>query len=367
MGYSRGGSLLPSRSADVRAPDDAIAFGRYRELADNFVAYAGEFEQLAVGVVHQCEMDNSRKTRDMLRLPLENFRIMRYLKPGFKFDPISLAVDTDKLDFLAYPAVTAENQESWYGPIDNRTYMIMHIINLLCPYDFIFDEAYKSPYRIQLTAEAEAELETRAAEAWASSRVGLGHKPEDGKDGKDGKDGMPMQHRPSRYDRMKIFYKAPLSKFYFGVMYMLGYAAMAITVTLGPLHGVMSEFEFILMAWNAAAIIEAIHEMILIGAKYWVVLHWNILEILIHVVYGIAIILRLTNSTAPGYLITGMSEMTQLRWTKVAFAFVSALAMWRIIRLYYLSETVSVHHSACNAHPQQPACLTFALEGTDMK
>lgn len=285
-------------------------------------------------MVHQCEMDNSRKTRDMLRLPLENFRIMRYLKRGFKFDPISLAVDTDKLDFLAYPAVTAENQESWYGPIDNRTYMITHIINLLCPYDFIFAEgkSHNSPYRIQLTADA-------------------------------------MSGNRGRYDRMKIFYKAPLSKFYFGVMYMLGYAAMAITVTLGPLHGEMSRFEFILMAWNAAAIIEAIHEMILIGARYWVVLHWNILEILIHVVYGIAFILRLTNYTEAGmpFLISGMSGMTQLRWTKVAFGFVSALAMWRIIRLYYLSETVSVHRSACNANSQQPACLTFALEGTDMK
>ena len=52
---------------------------------------------LAVGVLTECEEDNSMKTRSMLRLSLRNFRIMRHLKPTFTFDPISLAVDTNKL------------------------------------------------------------------------------------------------------------------------------------------------------------------------------------------------------------------------------------------------------------------------------
>jgi hypothetical protein len=69
----------------------------YRELRDHFAECAIKFEALAVGVLTECEEDNSMKTRSMLRLSLRNFRIMRHLKPTFTFDPISLAVDTNKL------------------------------------------------------------------------------------------------------------------------------------------------------------------------------------------------------------------------------------------------------------------------------
>jgi hypothetical protein len=136
---------------------------------------------------------------------------------------------------LAHPACTAENQEAWNGPIDTKTLFTVHIINLLFPFDFLFDAPTNgtSPLRVHFTQTA-------------------------------------MEACPTRWQRMRLFLCAPLSKFYYHTIYIVGYAAVAITVALGDLHAPeLGRMEWILLGWTVAAAVEMVFEWTEIGASIW--------------------------------------------------------------------------------------------------
>ena len=108
------------------------------ELCNKFEKSCKHFEELALGLLDVCHKESTRKAKQLLRIPLSRFHLLRSADGDF-MDCLQLAYNSDSKRFLNHSACQAILRDEWYGDIDHT-------------------QSAAAWYNFKLTKEAEARI-----------------------------------------------------------------------------------------------------------------------------------------------------------------------------------------------------------------
>eukprot|EP00730_Choanoeca_flexa_P007583 TRINITY_DN12352_c1_g1_i1.p1 TRINITY_DN12352_c1_g1~~TRINITY_DN12352_c1_g1_i1.p1 ORF type:complete len:1459 (+),score=335.46 TRINITY_DN12352_c1_g1_i1:373-4377(+) len=257
---------------------------------------AKKFEELAVGVLSECQSADADKTSAMLRATIPMF---------VNQTPIDVAYQSESLKFLSHPATQSVVNRQWFGNIKILTTAFRVVLGLLIPIlvipfiKFVDDEANKeedTAYFIAAGLNQDAKKETTFA-------------------------------RLKR--KFSNFYSAPFTRFTLDYMSHLTLCLLFSYVVLDDMPDYLGSLEVFTLVWFLSLVSEELRQM-----HYGWRLdehfedQWNRLDAVILMLYFVGFIVRTADVTNSQAKID----------SKAVYAFV-VMALWlRLMRYYAVSK-----------------------------
>lgn len=220
------------------------------EAAIRMEAMARTYEGHAHGVLDSSYMENNDNARALLRLPLQQFRLLSKHSDGS--DPVDcteLAHLGGNLDFFSHSAVQSMLLNEWYGHMDIATSQSAILFNIFVP--FVLNNA--GPLRI---------MPSKAYHRAHSSNANL-------------------KSRLSNWRLMYAHVTAPVTKFYMDCLSFTALLFLYSWVALSPLVPRASAAEWVLIVWMSVLALEELRQVVKLGLRDWQADAWNRLDFLL--------------------------------------------------------------------------------------
>eukprot|EP00054_Salpingoeca_dolichothecata_P012515 m.69394 g.69394 ORF g.69394 m.69394 type:complete len:1427 (-) comp19982_c0_seq1:42-4322(-) len=294
-------ALVASRLLERLSKSKFVSVMHLADERAKMIHNSKKFEQLAVGVLEECQHSDATLVGKMLHTPIPRFKRKNCLE---------VAYDADNLEFLSHPATQAVINNDWYDDIHHETPSWKIVLTILCPVlIFLPAWAFGITWR-PITAKRVREQHDVFVANESRHHIEM--------------------DKPKRINKLTSFYNSPLTRFWTDCMAFVVLLVIHSYVTLTDFNDSLSTLEILLVIWFVSLMLEELRQFFSLGFYNWSKDGWNILDFTLVTLYWTGFLVRVSD----------LEDQEERIAAKTIMCLNTILLFSRLARYYAVSEKI---------------------------